>query len=561
MYKKEDFNIKTLGCFYSRLRTVFRVFAPDYNELKLIIKNHEYKMHRKGACFEIALCGNLELQSYHYEGDGISFADPFAYLALNDESIVLDTKKFNNEAIVPDEVNDPIIYECSVRDFSADDSYPGKYKKKFLALSETGLKKDDFFVLGLDYLKHLGITHLQLLPVFDFDNDRSDYNWGYNPTAYNYLKKDYVYNQDDPYAYINEFRQTVNALHKNNIRVTLDVVFNHVYNAKKFDLGKMLKGKLYRYRPDGTMAEGSMCGSEIRSEDPFVRAYILEMVYRYLKIFDIDGIRMDLMGILDHETVDMLYDVMNEHKKGFLVYGEGWNMGDVLPEEERAAIPNARKMPGVMMFNDHFRDTIISYIAGNREIIEDVEKMIGADGSYLNHRQSLNFVECHDDYTFYDRMMLYKSDEAKELNEKRSRLALAIVLVSRGVPFIHMGEEFLRSKGGLRNSYNSGDYINSIDWDERVKHNELCDYFRDLIQIRKKYPVFNKSDTPVDFSDYYECLIYRIGNLMIIINPSGNDYMYSDGNNYSVIFDDRGACEYQSEILAVSAYSLVICRF
>ena len=561
-YKAEDFDINRLGSFYSTEKTIFRVFAPYYKDLSIVIKGHSYPMHKKGLCFEIGLSSDLEGARYHFEtSEGVSFSDPFAYAGKKGESIVMDPGKFIKEKIVPEKCETPIIYECSVRDFSSDDSYTGRYRKKFLSFTESGLLTKKGNPLGVDHLKQLGITHLQLLPVFEFDNDKSDYNWGYNPLAYNYVENVYLENEEDPYAYVREFRETVNALHKCGIRVVTDVVFNHVYNYAKNELGKMLKRKCFRYKPDGKIAQGTFCGNEVKSEDPFVRAYIVKMVERYLELFDIDGIRMDLMGISDIDTVNLIYFTLRKKKEDFMVYGEGWNMGDVLPEEDRAAIPNAKKMPGIAMFNDYFRDTLIHYVSGNDSIDEDVEKILMADGSYLDASQSINYSECHDDYTFFDRMMIYKNEDRKSVNEARARLSMAMVMVAKGIPFIHAGQEFLRTKNGIRNSYNSPDEINKIDWDRRDRYADSCDFLKDLISIRKKHPSLYDPDTPCEFERYEGCIIYKVDDLLILINPTGTDQIYNDGERHEMIFDRKGGCNCAGTCIPVSAYSLVICQY
>ena len=559
-YIASDFNIKSLGSFYTPDKTTFRVFAPDYEQLNLIINNHGYEMHRNGNCFEIALSGNLELVKYHFEGDGYSFRDPFAYMSDEYDSYVLDKNKFDNEVSRPEPLEcEPVIYEISVRDFSSDDAYPGYFKKKFLSLTETGLKKDEYYSIGLDYLKELGITHLQLMPVFDYDNDKSDYNWGYNPVAYNTLKKDYVVEQDNPYAYVNEFRHTVNVLHRSNIRVTLDCVFNHVYDVKTNDLGKMLKGKLYRYMENGELAKGTLCGSEIDTDNDFVKAYILEMIERYVKVFDIDGIRLDLMGILDIDTVNAMND-MRAYKPDFIVYGEGWNMGDVLSEDRRATIDNALKIPEVKMFNDYFRELVIHYISGNDTIDQDVMKALSGMNAPLRPAQAINYVECHDDYTFYDRLDLYLKEDGEKVNKDRCLLALAMVLFSQGTAFIHGGEEFFRSKNGLRNSYNSGDEINKIDWNLRCENNQYVSKVRDLISFRKTHKEFNADNNAIRFKTYDRCLIYQVGDICILFNPGSEQIAYEDGREFHVVFDEYGCCDYVSDVVSVSAYSFVICE-
>ena len=560
-YTNEDFDIKKLGSFYQVDKTVFRVFAPEYNELFLVIDDHSYPMHRNGMCFEIALAGNLEKVAYYYKNnEGISFRDPFSYLSIGNKSIVLDKNKFLKKTIICDELKSTVLYEASVRDFSSSKSYKGRFKSKFLSFTEKDLKIDNYYMIGLDYLKNLGISHLQLLPVFDFDNDSTEYNWGYNPIAYNYVKADYVYDIEDPYAFINEFRKTVNTLHENNIRVVLDVVFNHVFNAQSNDLQKMVPGHIFRYRQDGSLANGTLCGNEINSKDPFVREYFCNMVLRYLQLFDIDGIRMDLMNILDIDFVNKIKETVSVYKKDFLVYGEGWNMGDVLAEDERASIMNYRKLNDVGMFNDKFRDIITRYVCGDENILDEVKRVLAADESYLDKNHSINYVECHDGLTFFDRMLAYKPDDDLWLNERRCKLAMALVMVSRGTPFIHMGQEFNRTKHGVKNSYNAGDEINRIDWNLRVNNNRRCDYLKDLIEIRKENNVFDKKDVHIQFDDYYGCLIYRLDNYMIIINPSENEHTYDDSRQYEILLDKNGKCEYKSGIINIPACTLLICR-
>ena len=560
-YTNKDFDINILGSFYEKDKTIFRVFAPETSKLFLVVNNKEYEMHQRNYYFEIALGGDLQGIKYYYQDDkNIKFKDPFAYYSDEEYSYVLDSNNFINEVITPNKLKDIIIYETSVRDFSCDESFTGENNRKFLALSQKGLKIGEYSI-GFDYLCQIGITHLQLMPIFDFDLDGYEYNWGYNPLAFNYVKKDYVVDNDNPYAYINELRSVVNNLHRNNIRVTLDVVFNHVYHYASFDLDKMLPGHVLRRKADGSLAAGSLCGNEIKSEDPFVREYLTLMSKRYIKLFDIDGIRIDQMGILDYETINRIDEECKKIKHDFIVYGEGWNMGDVLSQDKRAAIINADKMPGIAMFNDYYRDVMVNYVSGNDAIRDDVKNALSGNCNNMNYTQSINYVECHDNNTFFDRMLRYKHDDPIWINVRRCKLALALVMVSRGLPFIHSGQEFLRTKNLVENSYNANETVNRIDWNRRVENNEICNYFSDLAKIRRENPVFISSKVNVSFQDYYDCIIYRLDNMMIIINPCKWDHIYQDGNNYDVIFDINGKANYKSDVLSIPAYSLIICKY
>ena len=560
-YTVSDFNIKKLGNFYFPDRTIFRVFAPDHSQLELMIGGHPYQMHRSDLCFEIALGGDLEGVRDHYRtAKGLCFKDPFAYVAIGEDSIVVNKERFESEKVLLPEMKDVIIYEANVRDFSSSASWNGEHRSKFLSLNEEGLKKEDSFPIGLDYLKSTGITHLQLMPILDYDNDHSSYNWGYNPMAYNCVKADYVCHQEDPYAYVNELRQTVNTLHRNGIRVVLDVVFNHVYDPKNCDLEKMLPGHIFRYRPDGTLAEGTLCGNEVKTEDPFVREYLCEMALRYLNLFDIDGLRLDLMGICDVDTVNRIYETARIYKKDFIVYGEGWNMGDVLAEGRRGTIQNRLMMPGIGMFNDYFRGVMTHYISGNDGILKKVESALMGSPEYLGASQSVNYVECHDGLTLFDHLCRYKAEDDLSVNIRRCRLALGLVMFARGIPFFHMGQEFLRTKHGVENSYNSSDAINGIDWDLAVANRAMCDYFRDLISVRKRFSEFRDESAEIFFESRDNCLVYRIGSLTVLINQGHEECLYQDGKTYEIILNNNGCCSIQSEAIAMEGYSIVICR-
>ena len=558
-YKEDDFKIEELGNFYSKDKTIFRIFAPEHEKIFLLINDTSYEMIKNHYTFEVEVSGDLEGCKYHFlTNRGIKFNDPFSYTLFDDESIVLDKGKFNKEIVKAQPYENVIIYETSVRDFSSSDTYIGDYKKKFLALAQDNLKIDNYYKIGLDYLENLGITHLQLLPIFDFDDDHSDYNWGYNPVAFNSLKKDYIYDQDNPYAYINEFRYVINKLHERNIRVVLDVVFNHVYDEKTFDLNKILPNHFLRRKYDGTLAAGTLCGNEIKSEDPFVRAYLIEMSKRYVELFDIDGLRMDLMGILDVHTVKLINKELKKLKADFIVYGEGWDMGDVLPHDERASFRNVSRMDDVSMFNDYFRETIISYVLGNYDL-ENIMKVISSRNDYLDYLHSINYVECHDGYTFYDRLGMDGINEDDQTIIKKCKLALALVILSRGKPFIHSGQEFLRSKNGLHNSYNFDDAINQLDWNLRVKYNSICDYLKQLIAFRKTHSEFVCEDIPIYFEEYEKCLLYHLGDLIIMINPNDFDVIYVN-NDYRVVFDEKGICDNKSLQIKISRHSVFICK-
>ena len=556
-YSENDFSINELGCLYQKEKAVFRVFAPGHDTLFLVLDGKRYPMDRQLYTFSITVDGDHHLSRYHFEDSkGISFKDPFAYLSEGKESLLLDPQRFERETVRPKPYRDMVIYETSVRDFSSY-GYFGDYAGTFKALGMEGLKRDDYFVLGLDYLEHLGITHLQLLPVLDFDNDRSEYNWGYNPIAFNHVKRDYVYDRQDPYACINELREAVNRLHKHDIRVVLDVVFNHVYDVKKSDIEKMIPGHFLRRKADGHLAMGTFCGSEIKTEDPFVRAYLVKMALRYLELFDIDGLRLDLMGIMDIGTVNALRETLKAQKADFVVYGEGWNMGDALPEEERATIVNAFRMPEVRMFNDFFRETVSAFVMGADNALEAGKALAGSE--YLSPEHSIDYVECHDGLTFFDRLAVDCVDDSPEIVRNKCKLAMAMVMMSRGTPFIHAGQEFLRTKKGVANSYNSPDEINSLNWDLRIYNNDICDYLKALIAFRKEYELY-RQDARISYSTYHSGLLYQVDDLLIFFRPRAENDCFESEETLRVIFDGKRFCDFLTKRPELPAYSMVICQ-
>ena len=562
-----DVDFNTLGCFILNNNTFFRLWAPLSKKAYVCIDNKRYLMNYVGrGIYELRLFFNKEACLYHYlliREKEYEFSDPFSYLDFNNnDSYILDFNKFDNTKILPSFCHTKIIYELSIRDFSSDSNVSFKYPKKILALSEEDLKLDDKEV-GFDYLKNLGISHIQIMPIFSFDLDNSIYNWGYNPLSYNSLESSYLVNSD-PYKRIEELKKVVDLCHKNNIRVNLDVVYNHVYNVDKFSLNKVLPYYFFRY-VDNRLANGTGCGNEFRSESYFGRKYLKFIIKRLINIYDIDGLRFDLMGILDIDTINEIKEECLKIKSDFFIYGEGWNMGEVLPFEKRACMDNAKNMEGVAFFNDIFREIIKGndlnnqnvYMLGNVSLKEEVKKLLAGSYEYgLNKEQSINYLECHDNSTIYDKISKYFKDEKTIRNI--SKLTLALVVLSRGIPFIHSGQEFLRTKYGEDNTYNMGDKYNKLDWLLKNKNIDISNYLKDLISFRKQYNVFDKEEVDISFVDYYEVLIYKINNLRIYINSCVFDHIYDDGLEYEVIFDDSGFVNYKTKTLKIKAFSILV---
>ena len=567
--KEYDVDFNTLGSFILDNKTFFRLWAPLAKQAYVCIDNEKYLMNYVGrGIYELSLSFNREGHVYHYlliREKEYEFSDPFSYLDFDDnDSYILDFNKFDKTKIVPSICKTKIIYELSIRDFSSDNSVSFKYPKKILALSEEGLSLDDKEV-GFDYLKNLCISHIQLMPIFSFDLDKGTYNWGYNPLSYNSLEGSYLVDLD-PYKRIEELKRVVDLCHKNDIRVNLDVVYNHVYNINKFSLNKMLPYYFFRY-VDNRLANGTGCGNEFRSESYFGRRYLKLIIKRFIDIYDIDGLRFDLMGILDIDTINEIKEECLSIKPDFFIYGEGWNMGEVLPYEKRASKDNANKMKDVAFFNDCFREIIKGndlnnqnvFMFGNVSLKDEVKKLLC--GSYdfgLNKNQSINYLECHDNSTVYDKISRYFNDENTIKNI--SKLALSLIIFSRGIPFIHSGQEFLRTKYYEDNTYNMGDKYNKLDWSLKNKNIDISNYLRDLISFRKQCGVFDKEEVNISFDDYYEVLIYKIDNLIIYINPCVFDHIYNNDKENEVIFDENGFVDYKTNILKIKAFSILVTK-
>ncbi len=580
-------DIKTLGSFYSKEKTVFRVWAPLSKETTLVLNNQEFKMYQcdKGV-YEYVAIGDYEKSPYYYlleyNKEIKKCIDPFAYSSGVNEScsFVLDKDKFIKDRYKPlNKMNsycDAIIYETSVRDFSIDSYF--KHQGTFKGMIEKRSLEDK--TIGLDYLIELGITHLQLMPVFDFGSvdevKKDSYNWGYDPVQYNVVEGTYVNEIDNPYARVNELIELINVMHQNNIRVNLDVVFNHVYKLYRFSLNILCPYYFFRY-DDMKLSDGSFCGNEIRSESRFMRSYILEMIKRYIDIYDIDGLRFDLMSLIDTETINEAVKLSLSEKEEFMIYGEGWQMPSVLPAYMQSSIVNAGVLKKVAFFNPTFRDNVrgsnyldssesFGYAFGNVNGGEVMKRLLIGDkyGGFSFPHQSINYVECHDNFTFFDKMKYNCPDDDERLNIKKAKLAIGLIMLSQGVPFLHSGQEFLRTKKGADNSYNLPDEVNHLDWKRKNRYLELVNYTKEMIDFRKKHDFLRLDDyeeivSISSFENYYEVLVYNIANLKILINPCPFYHLYDIEGEYRMIYNENG---YDDVIISrcagVPEFSIVI---
>ena len=413
--------------------------------------------------------------------------------------------------------SDIIVYEMHHRDFSIHQTSGVTNKGKYLALTEEGTKNPDGLATGIDHLKEIGVTYVQLLPSTDFitvdetNLDTPQYNWGYDPFNYNAVEGSYSTDPYNPVTRIKEFKQMIQALHKAGFRVILDVVYNHTTDASKTGFERTMPGYFYRMRPDGTYFDGSGCGNETASEQEMFRKYMIESLEWWMKEYHIDGFRFDLMAIHDIETMNIISERLHAIDPDVVIYGEGWAaQSPAYPAEQIALKVNTHMLDKVGAFSDNIRDAVrgplgcenagfMDGVAGNKENIEfgiagGVEHpQVSVERWTNNPLQHVSYVSCHDDHCLRDRL-----EEATKASEKERlamvKLAQTAVYTSQGIPFIFTGEELYRHKQGVKNSYCSPDSINAIDWTYKTKYKDLVDYYAGLAAIRHAHPGFCLGD-------------------------------------------------------------------
>lgn len=419
-------------------------------------------------------------------------------------------------------INDAVIYEMHHRDFSVHPNSGIVNKGKFLAMTEDGTTTPLGDATGIDHLKELGVTHVHILPSYDYNSvDESNlpsngYNWGYDPFNYNVPEGSYSTNPADPSARIREMKQMVKALHDAGIGVIMDVVYNHTANNDDSNFSLTVPGYFYRHRPDGSYSDASGCGNETASDRKMMEDFIVNSVKYWAKEYHIDGFRFDLMAIHDTETMNRVARELKAINPSIFVYGEGWTAGDSpLPTERRALKENVAKMDGIAVFSDDLRDAVKGHYSnaadrgfatGKPGCEETVKIGIVASTAHpqVNYakgnnskfpyasspKQIINYVSCHDDLTLTDKLRKSMPDANDAERQRAARLAQTIVMTSQGTPFMFAGEEVFRDKKGVHNSYKSPDSINAIDWNLKHLNADQFRYYKELIALRKAHPAF-----------------------------------------------------------------------
>ena len=459
-----------------------------------------------------------------------------------------------------------IIYEMHHRDFSMDLASGITNRGKFLALTETDTRSLLGEKTGIDHLKELGVTHVHLLPSYDFasvDETNPTYNWGYDPLNYLVPEGSYSTNPYHPAIRILEFKQMVLSLHQAGIRVVMDVTYNHTFDILNSNFEKAVPGYFYRFTQDGNYGNASGCGNETASDRAMMRKYMIESVLHWVNEYHIDGFRFDLMGIHDIETMNAIRAELNKIDPTIFVYGEGWAAASPqMPAEELAMKANAHKMPGIAVFSDEMRDGI----RGPWNDDKEGAFLIGKPGNEMSimyglvgcipHPQIINdsvnyskeawaaqptqmisYVSCHDDMCLADRIKhTLPANASLEERVALHKLAETFVFTSQGVPFIFTGDEVMRDKKGVHNSYNSPDEINTVDWKQKTTYREVFDYIKDLIAMRKAHPAFRMGDADM-VRKHMEFLPVEGSNLIaFILKDRANGDAW---NNIVVAFNSR----------------------
>ncbi len=548
-----------LGVFWSPEKTIVKIWAPTAKMVEFRLYKdglagdafHKTQLQANGdGTWSTILTGDYEGKFYTFrinDGEWLEEVPDIHVRCVGVNGVrgmVFNQAKTNPGGWENDRkpefrhFTDAVIYETHIRDFSISGSSGIVHKGKYLAFTEEETRSPEGLATGLSHLKELGITHVHLLPVNDFftideENPSEKYNWGYDPLHFNVPEGSYSTNSYDGAVRIRELKRLVQALHANGIGVVLDVVYNHTYFAKESVFNQTVPGYYYRQKPDGTFSNASGCGNELATERAMVRKFIIDSLKYWAGEFHIDGFRFDLMGIYDLETMKAI----RKELPGLLLFGEGW-AADKSPmsEKQRAVKANVTQLPGIAIFNDDFRDAI----KGNHGYKKSKGFVSGLDlreeavkfgiVAAVNHPQivydyvepskkpwagqpdqCINYTSCHDNYTLWDKLKMSCPKASGEEMRKMVKLAGALVLTSQGIPFLHAGVEFCRTKGGNPNSYKAPDSVNQIEWSYKKEYYDVFEYYKNLIRLRKEHPAFRMTGTGMIQKCIHFCMEYKIG--------------------------------------------------
>lgn len=529
MYTKinEKDSIMKLGAIYSKEKTTFTLFSPVADSVFVIFYDKGNDSTETGrlemmrgegelrSIFSATAEGNLDGVYYTYEvhtADGtFSSHDPYARACgvNGHRSMVIDLSKTDPDGFADEDrpkLADPmsmVITEVSVADVSAGASAHSRYPGKFKAFTEDKT---------LSYFKDMGVTHLQLMPSYDFasidesDSLKEQYNWGYDPYNYNVPEGSYSTDPFNGAVRVREYKEMVHSIHEAGLGVIMDVVYNHTFNVHDSCFYKTAGNYFYRMLDAAKYSDASACGNEIASEKPMVRKYIIDSLCYWASEYHIDGFRFDLMGVLDIETLNEARKALLKINPDIIMYGEGWTGGEsTLLESERGMKINAPRTPGIGMFSDDIRDAVkghvfymdeLGFVNGAADRGEELKQAVTCAKWAKSPMQSINYLSCHDNYTLWDRFIISNSHESEEIRIRMNKLAAAILFTAQGIPFFLHGEEFARTKiseadgAPVENSYCSPLSVNAIDYDRAEQFSDLKAYYKGLIALRRAHKSF-----------------------------------------------------------------------
>ncbi len=598
-----------LGPVINGENTTFKVWAPT--ALKVVInlftagndseayKSVEMVKGEKGVWSHTEKCGHGTYYTYSVTTAlGTQEAtDPYAKSAgvNGNRSMVLDLsqtnpdgwgKKFDSKI---DSYSDAVIWEVHVRDFS-NKIEASQYKGKYLAFTESGLKNENGISVGVDYLVNLGITHVHLLPVYDYAtvdeaNPDKEFNWGYDPKNYNVPEGSYSTNPYNGEVRVKEFKQMVQALHNAGIGVIMDVVYNHTYDANS-SFNRIVPYYYYRYTSTGANSSASGCGNDTASERYMFGKFMVDSVSYWAEEYDLDGFRFDLMGLHDLETMKEVEAAVHAINPQAIIYGEGWNMGSTIDGSSQAnqgnisqIKPSEGAIGSVAVFNDAIRDGLKGSVfdkasqgyingaskANASKVIFGIKGGVGIGmGWSVDNAMVINYMSAHDNNTLWDKLLLSNPNDSEDIRNKMNNLGAAVLLISKGTPFWQAGEEMLRTKDGDENSYKSSDEINNIRWDvlkEDGREYKTMLYYKGLIEMRKAFDIFTNVNATVTCTEQGSGILEvyfddgKGGKALAVINPNKTALPYTLDGEWNLVADSTEAGE---KTLSVESGSVTV---
>lgn len=569
-----------LGCTCTPEKTTWTIWSPVAVWMEVILHEEEgdrvVPMERgeKGV-WTASLNEDLlrTLYTYRLKVNGkvqecIDPYNPFTgintrFSQVNSLDLLKLAQKVPTEPMKQD--TDAIIYECSIRDMTSQKNNGFTHPRTFEAFTEEN-ETTRILNTGLTYIKTLGITHVQLMPVFDFgsiDEDYPDfyYNWGYDPMHYRSLEGSYSTDPYEPEKRIVEFAKMIQDLHAAGMKVNLDLVFNHVWKREDYALDQLVPDYFFLMDSQGHYSNGSFCGNDIDTRPEMCRRYLLDCIKMYINVFDVDGFRFDLMGVLDYTLLNAIAEYAKSVKPDFMIYGEGWDMPSFVPSDLRASQNNQAKMPLVGQFSDRFREVIrgsndqleqAGYSNGNVGRIHDAAIVMQAsipENRYDQPFKAVNYVECHDNHTMWDKNRAVCFHEPRSVRMKKQVLSLAMVLLAQGTPFIHCGQEFGRTKQNLGNTYNRSDNYNMIDYHRRNDFELVVEQFKALARLRREHSSFRLNTKEKIIEHVHtetiddRVLVYRTKDeneeLISFFNPTDSSFHYNLHQDGTILFDSE----------------------